>query len=97
MATSEILRRDNNGHIISKDNKDYHICFKDNIDIINIQSYKKYNKMTEDEEDFFEEDYEETCSSTNAESFIDNYQKSNVEDCPNNDPKAFSKGRCTVF
>ena len=43
MATSEILRRDSNGHIISKENKNYHICFKDNIDVIDIQSFKKYN------------------------------------------------------
>ena len=97
MATSEILRRDNNGHIISKENKDYHICFKDNIDVIDIQSFKKYNRITEDEDYFDEDCYDETCSSTNAESFIDNYQKSNVEDCPNKDPKAFSKGGCNIL
>ena len=92
MATTEILRKDSNGHIISKENKDYHICFKDNIDIVDIESFKKYNKLTDDEDC-----NDEISNSTKAESFIENYQKMNVEDCPNKDPKAFSKGGCRVF
>ena len=97
MASIEIIRKDSNGHIISKDNKDYHICFKDIIDIVNVQSYKKYNKITEDEEDFDEESFNESNNSTKVESFIDNYQKMNSLDCPNKDPKAFSKGGCNIF
>ena len=61
MASTEILRKDLNGHIISKNNKDYHISFKENIDIINVISYKKYNLYRENEflDDNFDEDMEE--------------------------------------
>ena len=92
MATTEILRKDSNGHIISKENKDYHICIKDNIDIIDVESYKQYNKLTEDEDC-----NEEISDSTKAESFIENYQKINVEKCPNKDPNSVSRGGCNIF
>ena len=92
MATTEILRKDSNGHIISKENKNYHICFKDSIDIVDIESYKKYNKLTDDDDC-----NDEISDSTKAESFIENYEKMKVENCPNKDPKAFSKGGCNIF
>ena len=55
MATVGISRKDSNGHIISKDNKNYHISFNQKVKIINIESYKKWNILTAnaDVEDLF--------------------------------------------
>ena len=104
MASAE-LRIDSFGHIISRDNKDYHISFKENIDIIDIQSYKKYNKIRESssEDDIEnEENYEDNEEdgedyNGNKKSFIDDYQKTEIENFTNKDPKSFSKGGCYIF
>ena len=104
MASAE-LRIDSFGHIISRDNKDYHISFKENIDIIDIQSYKKYNKLRESssEDDIEnEENYEDNEEdgedyNGNKKSFIDDYQKTEIENFTNKDPKSFSKGGCYIF
>ena len=95
--TSKIMRKDKNGQIISKDNyKNYHININTNIDIINVKSYKIYNKIREGEnyeEDFFEdENYEEK-----KENFIETYEKTECNECPNSDPHSFSKGGCFIF
>ena len=99
MATAQIIRKDVNGQIISKsNNKNYHICFKENIDIINVKSYKIYNKIREG--GFFEDDVfndEEEDTEEKKESFIETYKKAECDECPNNDPKAFSKGGCFTF
>ena len=48
MASSVILRKDIYGQIISKENyKNYHININSKIDIVNIKSYKIYNKIRE--------------------------------------------------
>ena len=104
MASAE-LRIDSFGHIISKENKDYHISFKDNIDIIDIQSYKKYNKIRESssEDDIENEENSEDNEidgedyNGNKKSFIDDYQKTEIENFANKDPKSFSKGGCYIF
>ena len=104
MASAE-LRIDSFGHIISKENKDYHISFKDNIDIIDIQSYKKYNKIRESssEDDIENEENSEDNEidgedyNGNKKSFIDDYQKTEIENFTNKDPKSFSKGGCYIF
>ena len=93
MATIKSLRKDLNGHIISKEEKNYHISFNDNIDIINVQSYKRFNQLGDDYEDYSDE----TSDTPNEENFIDTYQKANFEECPVKDPKAFSKGGCCIF
>ena len=101
MATAQILRKDAKGQIISKDNnKNYHICFNDNIDIINIKSYKIYNKIREgedyDDDEFFKEEEEEDTEEK-KENFIEGYQKAECNDCSNKDPSAFSKASCFIF
>ena len=78
MATIKSLRKDLNGHIISKEEKNYHISFNDNIDIINVQSYKRFNQLGDDYEDYSDE----TSDTPNEENFIDTYQKANFEECP---------------
>ena len=106
MASAE-LRIDSFGHIISKDNKDYHISFKENIDIIDIKSYKKYNRLRESSseddieyEDNSEDNEEEVVDEEGygkKKNFIDDYQKTEIEDFSNKDPKSFSKGGCYIF
>ena len=107
MASPE-LRIDSFGHIISKDNKDYHISFKENIDIIDVKSYKKYNRIRENSseddieyeensEDNEEEGQDEEGYEGKKKNFIDSYQKTEVEDFSNKDPKSFSKGGCYIF
>ena len=107
MASSE-LRIDSFGHIISKDNKNYHINFKEDIDIIDIKSYKKFNKIRENssDEDFeFEENSEDNEEEGEGEEdynvkkkdFIDGYQKADVDNFINKDQKSFSKGGCQIF
>ena len=102
MASVEILRKDLNGHIISKNNKDYHISFKDNIDIIEVISYKKYNIIggpdnydndSEEEKENEEDNGEEKTKGK----FIDSYNKTKIEYFSNKDPHAFSKGGCHIF
>ena len=98
MATTQIIRKDVNGQIISKtNNKNYHICFKENIDIINVKSYKIYNKIREGEfyEDVFFQDEED--NDEKKENFIETYEKTECDECPNKDPKSFSKGGCSIF
>ena len=107
MASAE-LRIDSFGHIISKDNKDYHIRFKENIDIIDVKSYKKYNKIRENSseddleyeessEDNEEEGEDEEDYNGKKKHFIDDYQKTDIESFTNKDPKSFSKGGCYIF
>ena len=105
MASIGILRKDSNGHIISKDNKDYHISFKENIDIVNVISYKKYNILRETEFPEDEEDIEEKKENNENDeednntkgNFIDSYKKADVEYFSNKDSQSFSKGGCYIF
>ena len=93
MATIKTIRKDSNGHIISKDEKNYHISFNDDIDIINVPSFKKFNIIGEDYEDYSDE----TDDAPRNENFIDTYQKANIEESSVKDPKAFSKGGCYIY
>ena len=99
MVENESERRDFNGQIISKNNKkNYHIFFTDKIDIINVRIYKIFNKIRDgesfDDDDFFE-DYKDIKE--NKGNFIDNYQKIECDNCPNRDPRGFSRGGCYIF
>ena len=92
MASVKIIRKDSNGHIISKSEKNYHISFKENVDIIEVPSYKRFNQIGEE--------YEESAESIENEvegNFIDTYEKTDIEECPSKDPKAFSKNGCFIF
>ena len=101
MASVEILRKDLNGHIISKNNKDYHISFKENIDIIEVISYKKYNVIGTDNYDNDSEEEKENEEDNKEEKtkgkFIDSYTKTKIEYFSNKDPHALSKGGCQIF
>ena len=100
MSTKIISRKDINGQIISKDNyKNYHINFNNNIDIIDVKSYKIYNKIREggyyDEGEYFEE--EDVEEEEKKENILDDYEKPKYDDYASKDPLAFSKGHCLVF
>ena len=99
MSSVQIERKDFNGQIISKNNKkNYHIFFNDQIDIIDVRSYKKFNRIRDGEsfsdDDFFEED--ENINEKKG-SFIDSYQKTECDNCPTTDPRGFSRGGCYIF
>ena len=102
MASVEILRKDLNGHIISKNNKDYHISFKENIDIIEVISYKKYNIIGgpdnyENDSEEEKENEEENEEGKSKGKFIDSYNQAKIEYFSNKDPNALSKGGCHIF
>ena len=101
MASVGVLRKDINGQIISKNNyKNYHINFNTNIDIINVKSYKIYNKIRGeenlDENEYFENKEEEE-KEEKKENFIDTYEKTECDDVVNKDPRGLSHGGCIIF
>ena len=88
------VRKDINGNIISKSNKNHHISFKENFsEIIIVESYKEFNKLTQDE--YY--DFDDDNSSTEYKFDIDQYNPSKVERTGNHDPLAFSKSRCIIL
>ena len=103
MSQGAKVRKDKNGQIITKDNcKNYHINFSNNIDIINVKSFKLFNKIRDgeyyDEDDFFDDDEEEE---KNTEEKDDN---NNILDLRNDcydssirDSMAFSRPGCLIF
>ena len=82
------LRKDANGNIIDKSNKNYHITITENfVTIIEVDSYKKYNILNEDYEDEGE----------NQVPFIDNYTPKKIEKFSNKDPNAVSMQKCMII
>ena len=81
------IRKDANGNIINKSNKNYHITIDTNfVTIITVESYKRYNLLeTYDEED------------KNTTPFINKYTPKKVEDFSNNDPRGGSRGKCIII
>ena len=95
MATVGITRKDINGNSITKSKKDrnYHISFKDIFaEIIDVQSFKAFNKIRDDDSDDGIDDEEPD---------IDPYSGykpyTNQKMGKNTDPKAISKGGCLLM
>ena len=86
----EIIRKDINGNIINKSNKDkYHINIIENVTIIDVESYKQYNILDEttDEED-----------ENKDEALINNYKPKKEENISNDDPLGVSRGiKCIII
>ena len=83
------LRKDTDGNIINKSNKNYHITINDNfVTIIEVESYKQYNII---EDDYDDED------ENNSTPFIDNYNPGKVDNIRNNDPQGFSRLKCIII
>ena len=84
------IRKDANGNIIDKSNKNYHITITENfVTIKEVESYKKYNILNDDTE---EEEEEE-----NKEPFIQKYRQQKFEIHKNDDASAVSYGRCIII
>ena len=82
------IRKDANGNIIDKENKNYHITISENfVTIIEVQSYKQYNLLDNNDEE--EED--------NAPHFMETYTPKKTERISNDDPQGFSKMRCVII
>ena len=102
MTTEGIIRKDFNGHIISKNDKNYHISFNQKVDVIKIESYKKWNLITSgaDIEDFFFGDngnnYEEN-KDPNKKLFIDGYNIKKKRKYSNRNPQALSRIKCVII
>ena len=104
MANVGIIRKDSNGHIISKDNKDYHISFNQKVKIIQIESYKKWNILTSsaDVEDLFfgdignnDDDDEEEYPRNKP--FIEIYKNDKKKNNSHKSPNGSKRTKCCIF
>ena len=84
------IRKDINGNIINKSNKNnYHITITENfVTIIEVESYKQYNVLDDDNDD--EEE-------NNNAHFMDNYVPKKVDNYTNNDPHGVSMVKCIII
>ena len=89
---SPAIRKDINGNIISKLNKDYHISFKNIFtEIINVECYKEYNKIDDDTSiEDFDDDNEGKFN-------INEYNPEKLEKMANKDPHGFSRTKCIIL
>ena len=84
-------RKDAKGNIISKNSKDYHVSFKENFsEIIEVESYKEYNILNEDDYTSIDDDSEDKFD-------INRYDPLKIEKIANHDPHGFSKGKCLIL
>ena len=82
------IRKDANGNIIDKSNKNYHITITENfVTIKEVESYKKYNVLNDDNDEEPE----------NRVPFIQNYTQQKFEKHRNRDPNSISDGKCIVI
>ena len=84
------IRKDANGNIIDKSNKNYHITITENfVTIKEVESYKKYNILNEDNEEDEEEE--------NKAPIIQKYRQQKFEIQKDKNPSAVSYGRCIII
>ena len=82
------IRKDANGNIIDKSNKNYHITITENfVTIKEVESYKKFNVLNDDNDEEQE----------NSVPFIQNYRLQKFEKPKNRDPNSISNGKCIVI
>ena len=82
------IRKDANGNIIDKSNKNYHITITENfVTIKEVESYKKFNILNDDNDEEQE----------NSVPFIQNYRLQKFEKPKNRDPNSISNGKCIVI
>ena len=100
---TEKIRKDAQGNIISKLSKTYHVSFKEEYpEIINVESYKQYNLLTDNIENLKEyednEEDEEEEEDKGQEKFdIDKYDPMKIGKMANHDPHGFSKTKCIIL
>ena len=87
------IRKDANGNIISKTDKNYPITICENfVTIIEVPSFKKYNILNDDYNDDDEEEEIE-----NKSPFVENYNIRKVENVSTKDPRGISKVKCIII
>ena len=87
------IRKDANGNIITKSNKNYHITICENfVTIIEVPSYKKYNVLNDDYDNDEDEDEEIKTSA-----FVENYNLKKGKNVPNRDPHGISGTKCIII
>ena len=87
------IRKDANGNIISKTDKNYHITICENfVTIIEVPSFKQYNILNDDYNDDDEEEEIE-----NKSPFVENYNIRKVENVSTKDPRGISKVKCIII
>ena len=92
------IRKDANGNIINKSNKNYHININTNVvTIIEVESYKRYNILIDNYNDGDEDDDDEENEEKNSVPFIDTYVERKVEDTPSKDPHGNSNVKCIIM
>ena len=104
MTRAEFIRKDSVGHIISKNNKNYHISFNQKIDIIEIKSYKMLNMLTDNNgfnNLFFDskgDKYDETGDEIpKKKSFIESNKRIRIRKYSNKNPNALKNIKCNIF
>ena len=100
------IRKDAKGNIISKLTKEeFHISFKEDFaKIIDVESYKIYNVLTDKDEYINNIDNEEGAKkrvendSDDEDKFnINDYEQQEIEHTPNSDKMGFSRAKCIVI
>ena len=99
------IRKDAKGNIISKLNKEFHISFKEDFaEIIDVESYKAYNILTDKDEYINNIDNEEGAKkraendSDDEDKFnINDYEQQEIEHTPNTDQMGFSRTKCIII
>ena len=94
------IRKDVQGNIISKTNKNYHISFKENFaEIINVESYKVYNLLNDNNDNLYYEGSDDEFDEDENEGKFDiqKYKPLKIEKRANRDPRGFSKTKCIIL
>ena len=91
-------RKDSQGNIINKLNKNHHISFKENFaEIIDVESYKVFNCLNDKNDYFNDEDSYEDDEEEKDKFDIQKYKPLKLERMANHDPHGFSKTKCLIM
>ena len=105
---SSTEKKDENGQINNKLNKEYHVSFKENFaEIIEVESYKEYNILNDKNEylnkfdNSGEEENEDNDGSSDNEDKdkfdINKYNPIKLEKMASHDPNGFSRTKCIII
>ena len=100
------IKKDSKGNVISKLNKEeFHVSFKEDFaEIIDVESYKIYNILTDKDEYINNIDDERGVKkrvdndSDDEDKFnINEYEQQEIEHTPNTDRMGFSRAKCIIL
>ena len=91
-------RKNSQGNIINKLNKNHHISFKENFaEIINVESFKVFDCLNDKNEYYDEECYEDDEEEDKDKFDIQKYKPIKLERMANHDPLGYSKAKCIIM